>query len=1532
MKNEFKSAAEAISTELGNIKIPEDSSFSKNLKLLKEIKDDLKPDEPKDDGKKTGSKTQNTASKDNIDPRFKSGIVKTNVSQKTNASNLTKAYNKAFEEVNNAQKKIDFAGLDKLLKPLAKDAKYEKSVAKIRDGISKFKKTLKPEFDSSLLEDFAGQDAILSKFQEMKSSAEAFSVARKKYSKIAYDKKLLSDLNKVSSQSSENKPKDTKAESKEPQTTAPVEVKLSPTIEELSAQIDSLNNKTITLNVQFGEDGKGLEDTLKSKIKEAKESVQKELDKEAASTTSTKANNNKKKSVATSEDRNAAKLKRLQSQYDALFKGPSKQTAENLTETMTSSGAYDQFADNFRKYVEASNKSKKASKYKIPKSVYKSLMDSLDYSMISKENYAGSLADYFKSGMSVESLKGGQKKMSRADIRRTVAEARETYLGMLDKDIQNTQAKISAPVETQAAKSKKASGGAKATDASIAELNQQIAQLDNKPINLSITTTPEISSLSQQISAMGDTPVKINIEANPESLTGIKESIKSATDGLKLDLDLSSLTDAVTELKKSQNDSEQIQQQTEAILRDEFDKERSSIVQKYEGQVNELKSELQTIKTSLEDTTKKNVEDQTQPQIEALQKQNAELAGKLQESQQKVLEMQASLTSLVDQANNSDSQSDALVAQLNAMNEFVTTLRGQLETIQDNAGERNSELLQTVNNMLSQIDAQRLTAEQRVHLKEMENAGRNQRSADRVQIGAQRVEAETQKTQRSQHTLEGKIATAEAQKEVAAKVLETTVAQTAGAVKIVEASRDSQVKVLDKQIELSDKQTENQLKIANQKEKASKKEHYREQTSEEQKHKREIEKLEKKNEGSLQVAKEKADAQRYASDQRVKMNDDNLAYKKAEFERKEEIKAAKEAEKTAAQNKYDGKIDDYFKLLKSWGFDKGEILSMSKEGKAELELTQRTKNEQGLYDVTGQRYSFSDFGEAVTRATNAVEGMSGSFTEEQKNAKLREEFLKNASEAKELRPYTEKPTSIAKDPRAKVPQRMEGLFKSVGLESMKAGDFRVVDNKGETGVVFDYDFGDGLKSYMVDSVKSILNSDEIGGLVDESWLNQYATVKEVLDQGLFKDTIKAGQDWKNAEARVRDLNNAIGQLGGDDQGDEISKFYQKERDRQIKQAKDAKQQYRSGLQELDYKNNLGDEERRRLISAGDKTYGPKREYQNFFTSEEARNNFGSAADDFINMLVQARDNTRDYLTDMVYPARGKTPEKSRLDTYNEAISNLQNAKMNVMYSNVSPNEYEKHMAQFNKAMNDSRKMLNSDIARKNGSLGEFLYTMNQDGSSAMKNQKSVRDSIEGYLRDMGASNVKVGRSKGKNFEKGMNYNVAYTRDGMDYKDVIRATSYNTTDKGQRIRFDRSSTSGTEHVGGMQKWMSNVGRKFASLSEFITGARMVDTIFAQAQQGFSFVKSLDSQLANINMTMSVTDDQLKAIGKSSIGLGEELSTNATNVLDAVTIYANANESADSIIQKAKPTVMLANAAGVDTATSANWIQSVLRSRL
>lgn len=121
---------------------------------------------------------------------------------------------------------------------------------------------------------------------------------------------------------------------------------------------------------------------------------------------------------------------------------------------------------------------------------------------------------------------------------------------------------------------------------------------------------------------------------------------------------------------------------------------------------------------------------------------------------------------------------------------------------------------------------------------------------------------------------------------------------------------------------------------------------------------------------------------------------------------------------------------------------------------------------------------------------------------------------------------------------------------------------------------------------------------------------------------------------------------------------------------------------------------------------------------------------------------------------------------------------------------------------------------------------------------------------------------------------------------------------------------------------------NLKDAFAGVSQYLSVYSVLNKVFDSFKQGVEFVRELDTALTNISYTMDVTANQLESVATSSIDMADELKTSAKTVLEAVTLYANANESTKSILNKSVVAVELSNVSGMSGTDSAKLLQSVM----
>lgn len=169
--------------------------------------------------------------------------------------------------------------------------------------------------------------------------------------------------------------------------------------------------------------------------------------------------------------------------------------------------------------------------------------------------------------------------------------------------------------------------------------------------------------------------------------------------------------------------------------------------------------------------------------------------------------------------------------------------------------------------------------------------------------------------------------------------------------------------------------------------------------------------------------------------------------------------------------------------------------------------------------------------------------------------------------------------------------------------------------------------------------------------------------------------------------------------------------------------------------------------------------------------------------------------------------------------------------------------------------------------------------------------------------------------------------------GNDLRDIFNQTGQGAKLTNQELavlkqRFiDIQNTA--RNTGKLGKtWFQTLREGMSSFSYWTSSTFLVMKSIQKIKEAVTFSKELNSALVNINYTMDVTASQLENIGSKSIEMAKDLHTSAENVLGAVKLYANAKETADSILAKAQPAIMLSNVTGFSGEESAKYLQTIM----
>ena len=129
---------------------------------------------------------------------------------------------------------------------------------------------------------------------------------------------------------------------------------------------------------------------------------------------------------------------------------------------------------------------------------------------------------------------------------------------------------------------------------------------------------------------------------------------------------------------------------------------------------------------------------------------------------------------------------------------------------------------------------------------------------------------------------------------------------------------------------------------------------------------------------------------------------------------------------------------------------------------------------------------------------------------------------------------------------------------------------------------------------------------------------------------------------------------------------------------------------------------------------------------------------------------------------------------------------------------------------------------------------------------------------------------------------------------------------------------------------LQQIQNNANNVSASLKGIATTkVDALNFLKNQTENAVRSVTDLNKAMTLVDMTMSnMSGSSLYSLKQQSLSMAKDLSAATKTVTDAVTIYANENESVSSMLNKAQPTVLLSAASGMSSSSSADAIQGIL----
>lgn len=176
-------------------------------------------------------------------------------------------------------------------------------------------------------------------------------------------------------------------------------------------------------------------------------------------------------------------------------------------------------------------------------------------------------------------------------------------------------------------------------------------------------------------------------------------------------------------------------------------------------------------------------------------------------------------------------------------------------------------------------------------------------------------------------------------------------------------------------------------------------------------------------------------------------------------------------------------------------------------------------------------------------------------------------------------------------------------------------------------------------------------------------------------------------------------------------------------------------------------------------------------------------------------------------------------------------------------------------------------------------------------------------------KDLESEMAKAGKSAGSSFSKNLSQSLSGANVSKQF------SSINSSIAQTNKNLNNVNVHGLDNVIG-------------SVTKYFSAYRLIANGLQELKNGFQLVTAVDDAMTNISYTMDVSTSQLQKFSAQAIQMAQDLHTSAKTVLEASTLYANANESIESILAKTQTATMLSNVTGMGGEKSAKTLQSIM----
>ena len=192
-----------------------------------------------------------------------------------------------------------------------------------------------------------------------------------------------------------------------------------------------------------------------------------------------------------------------------------------------------------------------------------------------------------------------------------------------------------------------------------------------------------------------------------------------------------------------------------------------------------------------------------------------------------------------------------------------------------------------------------------------------------------------------------------------------------------------------------------------------------------------------------------------------------------------------------------------------------------------------------------------------------------------------------------------------------------------------------------------------------------------------------------------------------------------------------------------------------------------------------------------------------------------------------------------------------------------------------------------------------------------KKHKLQFDTVDtaSMMKNLESDMAKAGKDAGSSFSKNLSQSLSSANVNKQFSSINNSIAQ--TNKN----LNNVNVHGLDNVIG-------------SVTKYFSAYRLIANGLQELKNGFQLVTAVDDAMTNISYTMDVSTSQLQKFSAQAIQMAQDLHTSAKTVLEASTLYANANESIESILTKTQTATMLSNVTSMGGEKSAKTLQSIM----